>query len=265
MALSHHKKITLFTSLFLVACLLLLLQFLGVFAKLQQVASFVLRPFTRVAYITNTNLSNTLANLWYEGENENEVLTQRVANLENMVVAYENLKKENELLRNQLNVSNAQEHEYVLTRIIGQNPDNFSKTVFLDRGLSDGLSVGMPVVQEDVLIGRLKNVYEHSSELQLVTDPESVLQIYLQESGAKGLLEGSLGLQHLLVTQVSKDYAIKEGEHVLSLGVGLNGVKDLLLGVVDSQITEDKATYQTLKVKPIFDLDTLEYVFVIKR
>jgi len=263
--MNKHKSLSLFVALTSLALLFTVAGFLGFASGVGNSLAYLLRPFTRVAYVSNTNLSNLFASFWAERPGEQELKDQLITHLEQKLVAFESIKRENELLRGQLKIDESEDREYSLARIIGENPDDFSKTLFIDRGSRDGLDLGMPVVSEGALIGRLVEVYEHTSELQLITDPESVLQVYLLESGAKGLLKGSLGLNNLLLTQVSKDFEIKEGEHVLSLGIDLNGIKDLLIGKVESQETEDKATYQTLKVEPTINLSTLEHVFVIKR
>lgn len=261
---ARQRSWSLWLSLVSVTLLLLMLTWLGVWQALGESLGYLLRPFTRVAYVTHTNLENVLTSLWRLGEDPTAELEKRNAYLENLLVNYERLESENKVLREQLALSLRREREYVLAQVIGENPDNFSRTLLLDVGSNEGLVVGMPVVKGEILVGKISAVQKYTSSLQLISDPKSVVQVYLQESGAKGLLQGSLGLKKLSLSQVDKDAVVSQGEHVLSVGVDLNGVKDLLVGTISDQQTEDKATYQTLGVEPGLDLNTLDYLFVIK-
>ena len=260
----RRRNLSLWFSLLLLTFTLIGLAWFGVLQPVREGLAYLLRPITRVAYISRTNLTNVIASLWELGSDPTVALQKRVALLENSVVDYENLKNENAVLRAQLGLSTKRERQYVLAQVVGENPDNFSRTLLLNVGSTEGVLAGMPVVQGEVLVGRISAVHKYTSELQLLTDPGSIIQVYLQESGAKGLLQGSLGLKKLSMTQVSKDEVVAQSEHVLTVGVDLNGVKDLLAGTVSDQQTEDKATYQTLGVEPGVDLNTLEYVFIIK-
>ena len=58
-------------------------------------------------------------------------------------------------------------------QVIGSSPSNFDQRVEIDCGSLDSLRVGMPVVNDAGLVGKITNVSPETSIVMLVTDPST--------------------------------------------------------------------------------------------
>ena len=119
-----------------------------------------------------------------------------VQNAWNGVANYDDLRRENEALRAQIDVQRGAEiearaaileYEELLTlnrllgtgsyptvtvRVQGERASNFQYTVEIDKGSNDGIAVGMPVVNGAGLVGKITQVYPNSSIVLLISDPD---------------------------------------------------------------------------------------------
>ena len=119
-----------------------------------------------------------------------------VANAWNGVTNYDDLRRENEALRAQIDVQRGAEIEAraailefeelltlnrllgtgsyptVTVRVQGERASNFQYTVEIDKGSNDGIGVGMPVVNGSGLVGKVTQVYPNSAIVLLVIDPD---------------------------------------------------------------------------------------------
>lgn len=123
-------------------------------------------------------------------------ITRPLENAWRAITEYDDLRRENEALRDQVNAQRGAEIEAratilefqdllllsrldspgnipsVVAEVQGQAPTNFRYTVEINKGSSDGIAVGMPVVNGGGLVGRITSVSPTSSVVLLITDPE---------------------------------------------------------------------------------------------
>ncbi|MEO1055589.1 MAG: rod shape-determining protein MreC [Actinomycetota bacterium] len=122
------------------------------------------------------------------------VVTTPVARAWNGIVHYDEVRSENEALQDQLDrligtqaaaeaaVIRSQELlalnnlpalaniDTVVATVIGEGASNFDQVVEIDKGRSAGIVIGMPVVNQAGLIGKVTSVTDNSARVMLVTD-----------------------------------------------------------------------------------------------
>jgi len=59
----------------------------------------------------------------------------------------------------------------VTARVVSEPASNFDRTVDINQGTDQGVQVGMPVITNGGLIGRIMKVYNNRSTVRLITDP----------------------------------------------------------------------------------------------
>jgi rod shape-determining protein MreC len=123
-------------------------------------------------------------------------ISRPVINAWRAITSYDELVKENERLRAQVDNQRGAEIEYragileyqeLLTlnqllgasaypsqtaQVQGASPGNFQYTVEIDKGSVDGIAVGMPVVNGGGLVGKITSVTPNSSIVLLIVDPD---------------------------------------------------------------------------------------------
>jgi rod shape-determining protein MreC len=104
-------------------------------------------------------------------EAENLQLQQQLDRQRSDQIAAQAALKENQELRAALNLESLSGIERKTCSIIGSSPTNFDQRVELDCGTVDGLRVGMPVVNDAGLVGKITNAFLQTSIVMLATDP----------------------------------------------------------------------------------------------
>jgi rod shape-determining protein MreC len=104
-------------------------------------------------------------------ERENARLQQQVDTQRSDQVAAQAALQENFEMRRALNLESLASLERKTCEVIGSSPSNFDQRVEIDCGSLDSLRVGMPVVNDAGLVGKITNVSPETSIVMLVTDP----------------------------------------------------------------------------------------------
>ena len=104
-------------------------------------------------------------------ERENQRLQQQIDTQRSDQIAAQAALQENYELRAALNLESLASLEPKTCQVIGSSPSNFDQRVEIDCGSLDSLRVGMPVVNDAGLVGKITNVSPETSIVMLVTDP----------------------------------------------------------------------------------------------
>jgi rod shape-determining protein MreC len=128
-------------------------------------------------------------------EGENAARREVVALAERAAAAH-TLAAENQKLRDLLALSPRLQVRSLGAEVLYEAADPFSRRVILNRGGTQGVRLGSPVITEQGLIGQVTRVYPLSSEVTLVTDRDAavpVLNVRTQQRGAAfgGLNKGT--------------------------------------------------------------------------
>jgi len=194
---------------------------------------------------------------------ENLRLEAEVARLERELIAVREQAAEAEVLAGLLGYARTRpESRYVAARVIGQDVSPFIRSVWIDRGSDGGLQQGMPVVTERGLVGRVAEVYSTIARIQLITDPQSSVNVRLQSSRADGALQAQLNGE-LWVEAIDQSASVTPGELVLTSGLGGAFPSDIPVGQILTVRKRDYELFQQAVVQPSADLENLLVVLVI--
>lgn len=192
---------------------------------------------------------------------ENDTLS-----LENMELR-EN-KAEVERLRSLLDYKQAQETQYVLeaARVIARSPNNWYKTLTIDKGSKNGIAVNMPVISPYGLVGKVVSVSSMSSQIWLITDREMAVGAILQETReTRGIVEGLGQNGKLRMINIPYYSLVNTGDRVVSSGLSETYPPGILIGLIDDIEKEANGLVQSATVEPSVDFNQLEEVLVIKQ
>jgi len=193
----------------------------------------------------------------------NSQLEERVAQLEAEVVTLREQASEVDALRALLGAARQlPENRYLSATVIGRDTSPFLQYLILDQGSDSGVRRGMPVVNEKGLVGRITEVSATASKLQLITDPDSVINARIQESRSEGILVGR-PTGDLELIYLSQDITVNVGEIVVTSGLGGGFPPEILIGRVVSVHRRDYELYQTAIIEPRSDFSRLEMVLII--
>jgi rod shape-determining protein MreC len=252
-------------ALLLTAVGLVILGQVGVIAPVQDLA---LRGVTGAQHSLSTAFFNirdffTAPRNLQELIQRNNQLEAQVAQLEAEVVTLQEQASEADALRALLGAARQQpENSYLVAQVIGRDTNPFLHYLILDQGSDAGIRRGMPVVNEKGLVGRITEVSATASKVQLIIDPNSVINARIQESRAEGILQGQ-STGSLQMIYIPQDVTVTVGEIVVTSGLGGGFPPEILVGRVVSVHRRDYELYQTAVIEPRNDFSRLEMVLII--
>lgn len=152
--------------------------------------------------------------------------------------------------------------EFVTADVIGVDQDSSLRSIIINRGTRDGLAVGMPVVTDLGLVGRIFRVSSNAAQVQLITDQNSAISGRLQTTRVEGSVIGLLA-GNLRMTFIPLGADIVEGDLVVTSGLGGNLPADIVIGQVTSIRQFEFELFQETEIRSLINFDTLEIVLVI--
>jgi rod shape-determining protein MreC len=193
----------------------------------------------------------------------NDQLESEVARLQSQIIELQQQNSELQVLSALLDFARTHsENEYITAAVIGRDISPFLHYVIINRGSDDDLRRGMPVVSSQGLVGRIAAVTADGARVQLITDPDTVINVRIQPSGAEGTLQGSI-TGDITVENISQDAVVQTGDLVLTSGLGGNFPPDMLIGQVSGVRQQPVELFQTATVESVVDFSQLEIVLVI--
>lgn len=198
---------------------------------------------------------------------ENARLKEELADIEDRVYDAELIEEENEYLRSYLGIKGEHgDFMFASATVIGRESTNYRTVFTLSKGSLHGVDVDMPVITEDGLVGYITAVGSTWSRAVLITETAEAVGGYIERTGVLGVVEGSYelraeGLCQMVYIDAESD--IREGDRVLSSGIGGVYPRGIPIGVVTK--VESDATTRTLvaTVEPLADLDSVSKVMII--
>ena len=202
-------------------------------------------------------------------------LQKQVAALENentdllhKLVDYEEMKRENEQLRELIRLQEKNEEmTFAFAAVISRSSDPYSNTVGLDKGSLDGIEAGDPVVTKDsLLVGYVSSLGDTWCTVTTLLDTTNNVGVRLSSSREVGVTECDMTLSRqgkLLVAYLPKGSVAARSEPVLTSGLSGQYPAGLIVGTVDSVALSDDGLSAEATVTPAVDFSTLTDVFVI--
>lgn len=148
-------------------------------------------------------------------------------------------------------------------QVIGTGGTEQSQVLYIDKGSDDGLAQDMPVITADGIVGKLKDVFAHTSQVLLVSDPTSGVGVMLESTRTRGILKGR-AFGQLQIVDISPDSRIKAGDTIVTSGGDQIFPRGLAVGTVDRVVADpEHDPLVDVLVHPSAGLSQLEEVLVI--
>lgn len=212
------------------------------------------------------NSINELKNL----KEEYDATLKKLTAYEQMDRNFEEVNRENELLREQLGFSKALEFDHISARIIAKDPVSLFSSFIINKGSSDGIRKGMPVTAyQNGVIGLVGKVIEtglNSSRIIPIYNSTSFVAARFQYSRFEGLIAGLGDTENHLIMNYVKKTALSQinvNDTVISSGMQSLYPGGISIGTVKSITSREYNTSLEIEVSPTIDFGQLEYVFVL--
>ena len=148
-------------------------------------------------------------------------------------------------------------------QVIGTSGSDQSWVFTINKGTDDGLKRDMAVITGDGIVGKVREVFAHTSQVLAINDQSSGAGVILEQTRIRGVLRGNAQGQPQIVG-ILPDNRIKQGEKVLTAGGDQIFPRGLPVGTVDKILPDpDREGFIRIIVNPAARLDRLDEVMVI--
>ena len=194
---------------------------------------------------------------------DNASLRGKVIDLESRLSDYEEVKRENEVLRDQINIVDDVTYQLIKADIVGGDIRASSVgEIFINRGSADGIEEGLSVSYKGYLVGKIDEVHKHSASISLVTSLEMDVPVVSEANRTKGVASGDVQ-SGITVTKILREENVDEGEKFLTSGIG-GYPKGFIIGGVSEVVGEDSDVEKEARLEGFIDIAAIEEVFVLK-
>ncbi len=276
----RHKSIATFISLTLFCIISLSVQGSGFTLTFEGVISWFTMPFQKGYNALHGGTSRLWAGFSEldSVRSELELTRAKLQTFESADVELSEIKKENDRLRALLGMKEMLKYDSIAATIISKDPDNWYRTLIINRGENDGIKANMPVVAYQVVmkgdvrelvkcvVGKVVEVRGSVSRIQPLIAPDIKIGVKIGESRFPGLLSGYTQNSNLCVANyITRAAPVKFGDIIITSGQAGVFPPGLIIGsVVKSELLET-SPYQRAIIKPFIDYNLLEEVFIIKK
>ncbi len=193
---------------------------------------------------------------------ENQALIEQIKELESERSNLIETRLENRRLRSLLGFKHQTPAPMVLARVIAEDTSAWFKTILIDKGSLDGAQRRMPVVVHEGIVGQVVETSKNTSRVLLITDPRSAIDVRVQKSRAKGILQGR-GKKFCQLKYIALLSRIEPGDKIISSGLGGVFPQGLLVGEIVRVEKKKSGLFQYVEVAPGASFATLEEVFIV--
>jgi rod shape-determining protein MreC len=194
---------------------------------------------------------------------ENNTLQAENQQLRAKVNQLEEARAENERLKRMLGYVQNGSGSQIPARVVGVNPVAAPLSLRIDRGESDGVHRGMPVVTPDGIVGHIHRVSGGYSDVVLITDPNSKIGVRAQRSRARATASGGGGNQTLRLENALRTEDLEEGDLIITSGTDGVYPPGLVVGRITTIQRKSYGMFQAAEIIPAVDIARIEEVLVV--
>jgi len=136
------------------------------------------------------------------------------------LLVFDEIKRENERLRGLLGASATIDRDFQAVELRQLDLNPYSHRLLINRGASQGLRVGQPVLESNGLVGQVDKVYTHSASVILLSDPDHALPVKIERSRLRTIAYGSGRSGELRLDDLPMNADIQIGDVLISSGLG---------------------------------------------
>ena len=198
---------------------------------------------------------------------ENEALKEQLSQMEDQARQAAALTKENQALRDALELKqNNEGYKMVDGYIISWSSNDWSSTFTINQGTNAGIAEGMcAITANGEVVGLVTEVGSNYSVIKTVLDPSLEISATIVSSGYNGMVKGGYSTDHpdlLRMNYLPSSATIRNNDQVVTTGSTVYP-RNLVLGYVVDAGFDDTGVAKYALLEPAADIGALDQIFII--
>jgi rod shape-determining protein MreC len=221
------------------------------------------RSLINSLYLPFFNLKN-LALQMGTISSENELLRQKLVEANTRVAILEESARENERMRSILGFEPPAGYKLLPAKVVTVDyGGNRPVAAVINKGARDSVAIDQPVVNQQGLVGRIKEVMNDVSLVQLLTDPSNRVAARISDTREMGIVKYRTG-EGLILDNFPIQGSIHEGDLIVSSGLGGVYTAGLVIGLVKEIVREPDEPFCEVKLSSAATFSSVEEIFVLR-
>ncbi len=175
------------------------------------------------------------------------------------------LEAENNRLRSLLGAKSPAGETFKVAEVVRVDVDPFNQRIIIDKGQTQGVSVGQPVIDADGIIGAVMEVYSNSSKVILLTDASHGIPVENVRTGSRGIVVGTGTVGSLELQFVPNTVDLKEQDILVTSGLDGRFPPGYPVGTVKSIHHYSGASFIKVQVEPLAHIERSRQVLLLQR
>ena len=194
---------------------------------------------------------------------ENETLKSQNTLLQAQMQKFIAVEVENMRLRKLLDASETVGERILASELLSVDLDPFSHKVQLDKGSSNDLYEGQPLIDAEGIYGQVIYATPFSSTAMLITDPSHALPVQLVRTGLRAIAAGTGQMDQLNLLHIPNNADIRPGDKLVTSGLGGVFPSGYPVAEVISIEPDPSQPYATVTARPTAALDRSRHVLLV--
>ncbi|HIQ76225.1 MAG TPA: rod shape-determining protein MreC [Candidatus Faecousia excrementipullorum] len=198
---------------------------------------------------------------------ENEALKEQLSQMEDQARQAAALTKENQALRDALELKqNNEGYKMVDGYIISWSSNDWSSTFTINQGTNAGIAEGMcAITANGEVVGLVTEVGSNYAVIKTVLDSSLEISATIVSSGYNGMVKGGYSTDHpdlLRMNYLPSSATIRNNDQVVTTGSTVYP-RNLILGYVVDAGFDDTGVAKYALLEPAADIGALDQIFII--
>ncbi|WP_256676668.1 rod shape-determining protein MreC [Pseudomonas sp. H3(2019)] len=194
---------------------------------------------------------------------ENEKLKTENLLLQGRMQKLAALTEQNVRLRELLNSSALVNEKVEVAELIGVDPNPFTHRIIINKGERDGVVLGQPVLDARGLMGQVVELMPYTSRVLLLTDTTHSIPVQVNRNGLRAIASGTGNPERLELRHVADTADIKEGDLLVSSGLGQRFPAGYPVATVKEVIHDSGQPFAIVRAVPTAALNRSRYMLLV--
>jgi len=146
--------------------------------------------------------------------------------------------------------------DVIVAKVLIDKKSPFLRSIIINKGSKDNIKLGMAVIENDYLVGKVVEVNFTTSRILLLSDLNSKIPVTIEPGGFQSILSGT-GRNNGKIQYLKEDYIIEEESIVYTSGSGGLFKAGIPIGKIKDILSKEK------KIEFFSDFSQLRFVKVI--
>jgi rod shape-determining protein MreC len=194
---------------------------------------------------------------------DNEALTSQITLMNEQLQRFQILQQENQNLRKLLDAPVQQEMHKMIAQLMAVDNNPYSHQIVINKGAIDGVYTGQSVLDESGIIGQVIEVGTTNSRVLLISDVTHAIPARISRNNVTLIVSGIGDVNELSLEHVPHSTDMKEGDLLISSGLGNVFIQGYPIGVISSIVRDESQPFAQVKVVPSAQLDRIKYLLLL--